>query len=116
MSHCKNVWKWTSAIALKQRTPKSQRQMYHVVDNDATSSEEEIHRLLRLTDSRAKPIQITVSINKKLIRMELDTGVSSSIISQQTFTQIGHMRELKPSTVRLTSYQVTKLKYLVRWM
>ena len=83
--------------------------MYHVVDNDATSSEEEIHRLLRLTDSRAKPIKITVSINKKLIRIELDTGVSSSIISQQTFTQIGHMRELKPLTVRLTSYQVTKL-------
>ena len=56
--------------------------------------EEDIHKLLRLTNSRAKPIQYTVSINKKLITMELDTGVSSSIISQQTFAQIGHMRKL----------------------
>ena len=41
---------------------------------------EDIHRLLRLTDSQAKPIQISVSINKKLITMELDTGVSSSTL------------------------------------
>ena len=97
----------------KQRTPKSQRQMHHVVDNDAISSDEEdIHRLLRLTDSRSKPIQITVSINKKLITMELDTGTSSSIISQQTFAQINHMRELKPSIVRLTSYSGHEIKVL----
>ena len=47
----------------KQRMTISQRQMHHVVDNVAASlDEEDIHRLLRLTNSRAKPIQITVSI------------------------------------------------------
>ena len=70
------------------------------------------HRLLRLTDSRAKPIQITVRVNKKLITMELDTGASLSMISQQTFAQIGHIRELKPSTVRLTSYSGHEIKVL----
>ena len=44
--------------------------------------------------------------------MELDTGTSSSIISQQTFAQINHMRELKPSIVRLTSYSGHEIKVL----
>ena len=44
--------------------------------------------------------------------MELDTGASSSIISQQTFAQIGHIRELKPSTVRPTSYSGHEIKVL----
>ena len=70
------------------------------------------HRLLRLTDSRAKPIQITVRVNKKLITMELDTGASLSMISQQTFAQIGHIMELKPSTVRLTSYSGHEIEVL----
>ena len=88
-------------------------QTHYVEDNDATRlDEEDIHRLLRLTDSRAKPIQITVSINKKLITMELDTGAASSIISQQTFARIGHIRELKPSTVRHTSYSGHEIKVL----
>ena len=74
--------------------------MHHVEVNSSTRSDkEDIHRLLRLTDCLAKPIQITVSINKKLTAMELDTGASSSIISQQTFAQIGHIRELKQTTV-----------------
>ena len=44
--------------------------------------------------------------------MELDTGASLSMISQQTFAQIGHIRELKPSTVRLTSYSDHEIKVL----
>ena len=56
-------------------------QTHHVEDNDATwSDKEDIDRFLRLTDRRAKPIQITVSINKKLFTMELDTGASLSIL------------------------------------
>ena len=97
----------------KQRTRKPHMQTHHVEDNNATrSDEEDTHRILRLTDSRAKPIQITVRVNKKLITMELDTGASSSMISQQTFAQIGHIRELKPSTVRLTSYSGHEIKVL----
>ena len=86
-------------------------QTHHVEDNYATrSDEEDTLRLLRLTDSRAKPIQITV--RKKLITMELDTGASSSMISQQTFAQLGHIRKMKPSTVRLTSYSGHEIKVL----
>ena len=41
----------------KQRTRKPHMQTHHVEDNYATrSDEEDTHRLLRLTDSRAKPI------------------------------------------------------------
>ena len=88
-------------------------QTHHVEDNNATwSDEEHIDRFLRLTDRQAKPIQITVSINKKLITMELDTGVSSPIIIQHTFAQIDHIRELKPSTVRHTSYSGHEIKVL----
>ena len=65
-----------------------------------------------LTDSWYKPIQITVSINEKLITIKVDTGASSSIISYQTFIQIGHIRDQKPSTVGLMSYSGHEIKVL----
>ena len=80
---------------LKQRIRKPHMQTDYVEDKDTMSYEEDIHRLLRLTDSQAKPIHNTVNINKILITMDLDSGASLSIISQKAITQIGHIKELK---------------------
>ena len=90
------MYEWTSATALKTEDSKPYMQIHHVEDKDTTKSDEEdIHRLLRLTDSLAKPIHNTVNINKILITMDLGSGASLSIISQKAITQIGHIKELK---------------------
>ena len=80
---------------LKQRIRKPHMQTDCVEDKDTMSYEEDIYRLLRVTDSQAKPIHNTVNINKILITMDLDSGASLSIFSQKAITQIRHIKELK---------------------
>ena len=58
---------------LKQRIRKPHMQTDCVEDKDTMSYEEDLHRLLRVTDSQAKPIHNTVNINKILITMDLDS-------------------------------------------
>ena len=69
---------------LKQRIRKPHMQTDYVEDKDTMSDEEDIHRLLRLTDSQAKPIHNTVNINKILITMDLDTGHHCELLVYHT--------------------------------
>lgn len=54
-----------------------------------------------------KPLQTTVVVSGTLVKMEIDTGASVSIISEERFNSIREgksLLELKPSTVRLQTY------------
>ena len=53
---------------------------------DSTSDQEtEETFAIRKTTDRSKPIMVEVEVNGKTLQMELDTGASVSLISEQTY-------------------------------
>ena len=54
---------------------------------------------------KVKPLVITVNLNGVDVSMELDTGASLSIISEETFRSIAQpMDNLQPTDIALTTY------------
>ena len=52
----------------------------------------------------SSPIEMEVQIDDCLVKMEVDTGATTSLMSQKTFRQLWPRRTLKPIEVRLCSY------------
>lgn len=73
-------------------------------------SDQEDYPLFTLP-SAGKPIVVSVSVNKVDLSMELDTGASLSIMSQDTYSSLSStLPPLSPSHVILTTYTGEKIK------
>ena len=70
--------------------------------------EEEAVNLLMVQEEKkphsSPPIEMKVKIDDCLVKMEVDTGATISLMSQKTFRQLWPRRTLKPTEVRLCSY------------
>ena len=70
--------------------------------------EEEAVNLLMVQEKKkphsSPPIEMKVKIDDCLVKMEVDTGATVSLMSQKTFRQLWPRRTLKPTEVRLCSY------------
>ena len=70
--------------------------------------EEEAVNLLTVQEKKkphsSPPIEMKVKIDDCLMKMEVDTGATISLMSQKTFRQLWPRRTLKPTEVRLCSY------------
>ena len=70
--------------------------------------EEEAVNLLKVQEKKkphsSSPIEMKVQIDDCLVKFEMDTGATISLMSQKTFRKLWPRRTLKPTEVRLCSY------------
>ena len=69
------------------------------------SSNSEAYSMFPMSKSGTRPIILSVKILDKILQMELDTGASLSLISEETFNStFGNSLQLNPSSVVLHTY------------
>ena len=77
----------------------------------------QVHLLVyNVTGSPMKPLVVHVSINKAEVAMEVDTGTSASIISEETYNRLwskDNALQLKQSDVKLRTYSGEQLT--IKW-
>ena len=83
---------------------------HHVVEE---TESEAAYTLFNLPGQQASPLMVMVEVNKVKLRMEVDTGASASIISEETYNRSWSDEEqprLTPSTRKLRTYTREYLK------
>ena len=68
--------------------------------------------LFQLKEKSSKPLQVDVSIDGKPVPMEIDTGASVSVMSEETFNQLWPDHSLQKSQVKLQTYSGEDLDVL----
>jgi len=85
----------------KQRTTRKPPKPVNNVQDDATDE----YQLFNITSSgKATPWNVTVDIKEVTVLMQLDTGASLSLMSENTFRDFLPQRSLSSLQVRLCSY------------
>ncbi|XP_029551127.1 uncharacterized protein K02A2.6-like [Salmo trutta] len=90
----------------KFTAPKPQSAAHHL---ESTEEEDEhcSYNMFNVREPRAEPIYATVEVDGKQMRMEVDTGASASVISEETYKQKWGSRQvsaLTPAGIRLRTY------------
>ena len=87
----------------KNRSPKTVSRLH---DEEEGSSDSGHYNLcqVRSGSMRSPPIQVKVGVDDCLIKMEVDTGASVSLMSETLFTELWPGRSLESTGVRLQSY------------
>ena len=63
------------------------------------------YTLFKLSASkRSHPFQVTVNVDSQDLAMDIDTGASLSLISEETQKSLWSNKWLQPSTINLTTY------------
>ena len=84
--------------------------MFELTDNSESpkdDTDDESYNLFAIGSQSATPIQVEVTINQKLLTMEIDTGASYSLISEHTYQSIWPEKDgpmLQESSVKLHTY------------
>ncbi|CAG2226124.1 unnamed protein product [Mytilus edulis] len=74
---------------------------------------EDTYTMYQLEDTKRKPYLVSVKLNNTLINMEIDTGASVSVISQETCKQVfGSDHSLEKSPCSLCTYTGEKIDVL----
>ena len=72
---------------------------------ETTESEEDPDPLHTVkAKSKLPPLEVTVTIDKKKVKMEVDTGATYTLMSKVTFDRLWPRRRLDTSEVRLCTY------------
>ncbi|KAK3092066.1 hypothetical protein FSP39_024867 [Pinctada imbricata] len=105
--NCKKVGHLSKKCPNKEENPKPRRKQKgrnHYVDD--TSDEEEQYDMFNVEDTvnrLTEPYKVVLEINKTPVTMEIDTGASVSIISEETFRDLGKLK-LSESKAKLKTY------------
>ena len=87
-------------------------------DSDESDAMGHIHEVNRVNKPRNQPIWITPKVDGKLLKMELDTGASVSLLSWTDYRKYFKGRKLKRSDISLKAFTghplVVKGKFEVR--
>ena len=67
---------------------------------------------VRSTGKYTRPLEVRVLIDNCSLPMELDTGASRSVISENKFGKLWPDRKLESSTVRLQTYSQEPLSVM----
>lgn len=81
----------------------------HTVDDEERRYETQAPQVyemwqVRAPDHDGSPYRVEVSVNGTSLIMEIDTGASVSVVSEETFRRIFPSCRLEPSSVRLKGY------------
>ncbi|KAL1475658.1 hypothetical protein MTO96_037130 [Rhipicephalus appendiculatus] len=114
--HLSRVCKGKKGVANSegQAPPAGKKKSVHAVDDvDDTGSDgtekrldaPQVYDMWKLQGAEdTQPFRVEVSVNGILLQMELDTGASVSVVSEDTFRRKFQSARLEPSTVLLKSY------------
>ena len=73
------------------------------VAKDSSVSQERTYTMFALR-SKVQPIKVQVQLNSCEITMEVDTGASLTLLNESTYSRIATNQELKPTTVKKSTY------------
>ena len=98
------------------RKARKQKASHYMEGNDSDSPDDSPHpeSMSHITDStlnklsKNEPYHVSVKVNGKPIRMEVDTGSPWTIVSAETFRQIGSA-QVKQSNAKLNTYTGDKV-------
>ena len=99
----------------KDKHPRSQHQMRMLQDDESVDEEEgEPYSLYAIKTDKVNPIEVDIVINNAEVTMQVDTGASVSVMSEETYknTWTQERPALEPSTVKLKTYSGEQLKVL----
>lgn len=85
---------------------KADKSTHYVADGSPSDSESD-HELFTISESRANPFLLDVTLNGIPLRMELDTGASVSVLNEDTYENIRQQSYIAPlakTTNKLRSY------------
>ena len=89
----------------KQAQNKPREQTNRVDDESPADESDREYTLYRVNSGSSKPILVSVALNDVPVDMELDTGASVSLISEETFQPLREKgATLKPSEAKLCTY------------
>jgi len=80
-------------------TNQGQYDLYHIEDSTVPRSSK-------------NPYKVTLSVEGKSVQMEIDTGASLSLVSEQTYKELWPATPLQKTTVKLKTHTGTPLKVL----
>jgi hypothetical protein len=86
------------------RSEPRREQAHHIVENGSDDDDE--YNLHRVSSGTSKPLLVTVKVNSVDTEMEVDTGASVSIMSEEKFRQFQRDTSvtLQPSKAKLFTY------------
>ena len=103
MGHIKPVCR--SRPVDKADQPPTRRRNIDCVQDDIDTEPTRDNTLLNLTaNKRSHPLQVTIKVDGQDLAMEIDTGASLFLISEEIQKSLWPNKQLQPSTVNLTTY------------
>ena len=95
--------------------PNSRRTHQIAVDSENASDTSDSYEMFNLSGTQGKPYFVNVQLNNCDLEMEIDTGASLSIMSEQTYHSLWQTQsrpDLQPTTVKLHTYTKEPIKVL----
>ena len=81
------------------------KQAHYVEESDENSdSESDVYSVFHVGNYKSDPYKINVNVNSKDITMELDTGASVSLMSEDTYQEYKSKFKLEYTNVKLRTY------------
>ena len=108
-NHCNLVGHLQKVCRNKSKTPGTTRKKSAPTNQVEVDVEEEYEPLYYSLSNRPSPIVVTLTVNGAQLPMQVDTGASLSIISEETYRTLwtsGSTPPLQESDVKLKTYQV----------
>ena len=104
-----------TAAACRSREKRTERQrdaLQLQAEGDADTSEEafSLHQMAARQHPKVPPIKTTLRLNGRAVRMEVDTGASTSLVSSDTYKkELGGFPALQPTGIHLRTYSGEKI-------
>ena len=102
--------------ATQQHVPQNSEKTHKVDVHDPDAEGHELdtteYRLFTVSSQENAPLVIEFAVNGQALKMELDTGASISLISEEQYKQLQDVPTLEKSSVILRTYTVENLSIL----
>ena len=110
-NHCRKKGHISKACRSRDKPPGA-KPVRRVSEGDTEEDPIEPLMAVRITGKYTPPLEVRVLIDNCSLPMELDTGASRSVISENKFRQLWPDRKLELSTVRLQTYSQEPLSVM----
>ena len=104
--HMQRACKGKNRVTQQSTNPKKSRAVRRVEEEEQELPmlDSPLYHVKSDESPHSPPIQVKVRVDVCIVRMEVNTGVAMSLMSDATFRGLWPGRELQPSQVRLQSY------------
>ena len=109
IANCQKKARKSSEKFVNTTSSQQGKQRVHVLDSEEPDEEQDIYPLFAVNPSSHKnPYMVTVELNGLEVKVELDTGASLFVISEDGYTQL---KNIEGSTLNLQDTKLTLKPY-----